>query len=325
MINTEEQEFAQFASTLPAPNEEQDEVDPEAGAKIDAAFEAELAKEKVKHDAEEKPEGEPSNEEQKPEVKAEKPAPEPKKEEPKKDDKDWKAIAAAEKAKREARAQKRHEELRQKDEVEALRAKAAKLDAILGKSKESKLEAVKEMGLSYDELTEEMLATLEKDKNTPAPLTPEQKRIADLEAKIAAQEKRDAEAEAARLKANREEALRSLDAQILELATKTEDFELLSRKPAGRQAVIKLLAQHHHDSNGEVMNLADACREIEAVLRDDAKGTADTKFVRSLINGDSPKTLTSDMRESGTPSHRDGDDDQEFLSSTLRMLKNNSP
>lgn len=326
-MTTEADEFAQFAATLPAPQPDTDVASaPQPEAKKDEPLSAEdeAAMAAALRDAGEKP--------------PEKPSPEAKAEKEDEDKTDWAAIAAKERAKREARGARKAAEAAQQAEIAELKRTAAEHAALLALAKDDPVAALKKVGTTYDAATEKYLADLEKNKNLPPPPTDDQKKIAELEAWKQEQIKKAEAAELAQQQARRDETLRDLNGKAAaEIAAKGDEYEMLAAHPKGTEAVIKLLIAHHHSTTvfsddgkkvlraGETLDMKTACERIEKVLRDSQAPFAKTKFVRALVEGKSPTTLSSDMREAGNPGTKNADEDKDFLENALRLSKQFSP
>lgn len=187
------------------------------------------------------------------ETPAEAPKVEAKKDEPK----DWKAIAAADKARRDARAATRQQQTQQQSELQETKAKLAKWEAFEKKKAEDPLAAAEEVGLSYDELTRRYIAGL-KEPEADDPVKALTQKVQSLEAQI----KNDA---AAKQEAQYQANLQAIGSEIDRVA-QADEFELVRTHPEGRSRAFAIMVAYHNETNGKNLPFETAVREAEKEL-----------------------------------------------------------
>ena len=301
---TEQEEFAAFAATVIAPQDDTPApvaVTTEAPKEVEVADKAEVSAEVAK---EEPPKVvEPPKVEEKPKI-------------------DWKELAAKEKAKREAKHQARQQaEVLAREVAEAKKAKL-ELDELKALAGTDELKALERLGLTIDKVNTRYIKNIEDNPDTPPPaITAAQKEIAAMRAELAEIKQQNAKREAEQLTAKRTESLASLNDDIAKvMSSKPDDYEVLSRKKQGKEVVINLLAAQH-ETTGRY-DIEEACRDAEEFFREQIKETADTKFIRSLVAPQSSSAgIAGNMRQSEPRGSSGSDEDNEFLATSLRLLK----
>jgi hypothetical protein len=319
---TESEEFAQFAQTLVASTP----AEAPAEAVVEAPAETPAQAEAPKAEGEQKPA-------------AEAPKVEAKEDKPEKTD--WAALAAKEKERRAQKAAARINAEKQAREVEELKQKATQLDEIMKLSKEKRLSALEKLGMTLDDVNSEYIRELD-EKPNKAPAWAEQILRQQAEekaerdawkaekARIEAENKaKQAEAEQAKIK--NEYASRASQA----IKAKPDDYDVLSRHPEGSEVVFHYIAAHYAQTAtfdeagnvivpGEELDVHEACRRVEAGLREKLKPFASSKTLRGSVTAQDSTTLAGDMRSPASRSEPSADDDSEFKQVALRLLKQQS-
>lgn len=246
---------------------------------------------------------------------------------------DWVAAAAKAREQREAKAKAKAEATKRDQELAELKAKAAKLDAVQEKAKQSKLAAIKELGLEFDDISGEYLRELDKG-GTPAEMTAEQKRIAALEEKIARteqliaeREKREAEQKEQAEKAEFERQYRQLETEVTSaIKEQAADLKYLGRLKQGKDVVINVLGAHAQET-GEILSILDACRMVEAELAAQVKALTgeeekpSQKPAETKTEAVEQVAIGSNMREPEPRTDQGSDENQAFQQTVLRLMK----
>lgn len=325
MSLSENEEFAQFAATLTA-EAKTSEPAPEANSTETKAPEPEATK------VEEKPA------EDKPKEAAEKKPDEKKDEKPPEKKVDWRELAAKEKEKRAAKAAAKAAAAQRDAEYAAAREKAAKLDEIMKLSKEKRLAALEKLGMTLDDVNSEYIKDLEENPNRPSPReTAMEKQLgAILDELKTLKEERAKLQEEAKARAQ-EQAVKDTEAKYFAKAqeaikAKPDDYELLSRDPKGHEVVFHFIAAHYADTSvfdpktgeliepGEELDIHEACRRVEAGLVEQIAPFAGAKKLAAKKPSDT-ETLSGDVRQPESRQTTATDDDREFQSVALRLLK----
>lgn len=253
---------------------------------------------------------------------------------------DWKELAAKEKERRAQKAAARVNAEKQAREVESLRQKAQKLDEIMQLSGTKRLAALEKLGMTLDDVNTEYIRDLEENPNKPSPAAlAAEKRIAQLEEKLNAVLQKDEQVKAEREKEQAQATRAKIQGEYETKASeaikaKPDDYELLGKHPKGSEVVFHLIAAHYAETAtfdeageliapGEELDVHTACRRVEEGLLEQLKPYAESKKFRSGKSADST-TLAGDVRSPAARAEPSADDDNEFLNTTLRLIKQQS-
>lgn len=255
---------------------------------------------------------------------------------------DWKAAAAAERAKQAARAKAREQQTNATRELEATKAELARYKAIEAKRETDPLAAAEEFGLSYDKLTKHYIKTLDKKPEQPAPEMP-------AEVKSAVENFHRLEAEITGLKAQlaqeqRAKVLGAFESEIEStLKAKADDFELTKAADEDGRNLVKAIVGAHWrktatlDSQGKLVKpgedlpIEEACKLAEEYFeRKQLQRFAQTKKFKALAETKPPPkveekkttaaTLSQSLRQGGGEVAQSfGDETAELLAMVKRL------
>lgn len=237
---------------------------------------------------------------------------------------DWAAVAAKERARREARQQSRQQAAATAAALEAAQAKAAMLDELQTLAKSDRLAALEKLGLDISEVNHDYVDRLDKNPNAPtAAQKAEADRLARIEARQDAIDAANAKAKADADAASKKERIATAHRELTEQTTKVikeniEEFDTLSRHKKGPEIVISLLVGHHRQY-GKDLDIKEACRQVEAHLAEEMKPFAGAKALAAPEA--KTTTLSGDMRQADLRQSQETDENKEFLSTALRLLK----
>lgn len=141
-------------------------------------------------------------------------------------------------------------------EIEVRLAKAAEIEALPSKVKESPLEALERLGVTYDQLTELILQQGQEK--------PEDKKLAEIERKIADYEKREREAVVQR----QEQARQSYLAELSAFCKSSDKYELIQANSA--VPVVYQVVEEHYNKTGEILTNEQAADLVESHLEEEA-------------------------------------------------------
>lgn len=237
---------------------------------------------------------------------------------------DWAAVAAKERARREARQQSRQQAAATAAALEAAQAKAAMLDELQSLAKSDRLAALEKLGLDISEVNHDYVDRLDKNPNAPTPAQKaEADRLARIEARQDAIDAANAKAKADAEAASKQERISTAKRELTEQTSKIikeniDEFDTLSRHKKGPEIVISLLVGHHRQY-GKDLDIKDACRQVEAYLAEEMKPFAGAKALAAAEA--KTTTLSGDMRQADLRQSQGTDENKEFLSTALRLLK----
>jgi len=244
---------------------------------------------------------------------------------------DWKAAAEQERQRQAQRQAKKQTDSALASENEALRAKLARHEAIEAKKQQNYLEAAKEAGFDYDQMTKEYLRTIDKQPDSPQndELKAAIQKIHQLEAAFTSQQK-------ALVAEQNRKSLLEFGAEINRIVeAKADAFELLKTAEEGPELVRAIVAARWNETAkydsagtliaaGELMPTEDACKLAEDYFEQkQLKRFAQTKKFLALAKPPEVKkpdekpvttTLSNSMRQGG------GDQIPTFGSETEELL-----
>lgn len=253
---------------------------------------------------------------------------------------DWRDLAAKEKERRAQKAAAKIATQQREREYAAAKEKAARLDEIMQLSGTKRLAALEKLGMTLDDVNTEYIRDLEENPNKPSPAAlAAEKRIAQLEEKLNAVLQKDEQAKAEREKEQAHAQRAKIQGEYENKASeaikaKPDDYELLSKHPKGSEVVFHLIAAHYAETAtfdeageliapGEELDVHTACRRVEEGLLEQLKPYAESKKFRTGKAADST-TLAGDVRSPAARAEPSADDDNEFLNTTLRLIKQQS-
>lgn len=152
-------------------------------------------------------------------------------------------------------------------------------------AKSNKLEALKKLGISYDDLTTQML----NGGNLPPEVIAEQKAEAAAQRKFEAFKKQQDDERATEQKKNYEDALKNIGLEAKGLSESSDKFPLVKASEAFNDIGRDIEAEFHR--TGRIMSVEEACTKMEQEIYDGLLELSKIDKIRSkLLEVEAPKT-----------------------------------
>ena len=156
---------------------------------------------------------------------------------------------------------------RKEKAIRAQEQESKRLAGIEKLAKESPLEALKALGLSYDQLTDLILGNEEKGEPTA------DDRVAALEARLENERKERETAAKAQADADTERKINTFKTGVLAHGIKSnpDKYECINARGGDGVELVWEVIESYHEANGEVLNWEVAAEQVEKHLEDEAR------------------------------------------------------
>lgn len=168
-----------------------------------------------------------------------------------------------------------HREAELKKQAEQLKGKSS-IDELKGKAKQNPMEALKEMGLTYEEITQYILEGKVSD-------TPE-KRIQTIDERVAAIERKEKEMQAKEAQAKIDAAVQNFKTDITNFVSKDEEKYSLIRESKAEELVYSTIEKYFEETQ-RVLDMEEACDLVEKHLESEVEKWTKFRKVQKRFEG----------------------------------------